>query len=81
VIKTVLSIQLAENDMYDYVKHSVTGEKVSEWTANKPLPAQIWVEIVSHLNRHYFPCSIVLKLAIFSAILEPMLPLKGYFPS
>jgi hypothetical protein len=43
VIKTILSVQLAENEMYDecvYVKQFVTGEKVSEWTANKTLPAQ-----------------------------------------
>jgi hypothetical protein len=68
VIKTVLSIQLAGNEMkhdYVYVEQFVTGEKVSEWTANKPLPAQRWVEMVSHFNKNYFPCSNVLKLSEF----------------
>jgi hypothetical protein len=45
VIKTVPSVQLAENEMYDeyvYVKQFVTRGKVSQWTANKTLPAQRW---------------------------------------
>jgi hypothetical protein len=67
-MKTVLSIQLAGNEMYCddvYVKQFVTGGKVSEWTANKPLPTQRWAKMVSHFNKIYFPCSNVLKLAEF----------------
>jgi hypothetical protein len=55
VIKTVLSIQLAGSKVYDdyaYVKQFVYTEKVSEWIADKPLPGQRWVEMVSHFNRN-----------------------------
>jgi hypothetical protein len=37
--------------------------------------------MVSHFNKNHVPFSDVFKLAeFFSAFLEPMLPLKGYFP-
>jgi hypothetical protein len=68
VIKTVLSIQLAGSEMYYdyvYVKQFVTGERVADWTANKTLPAQRWVVMVTHFNKNYLPCSIVLKLVEF----------------
>jgi hypothetical protein len=38
VVKTVQSVQLAKNEMYDeyvYVKQYVTGGTISEWTAQK----------------------------------------------
>jgi hypothetical protein len=60
VIKIVPSVQLAENEIYVeyvYVKHFLTQEKVSEWTANKTLQAQRWVEMVFHVNRNHVPFS------------------------
>jgi hypothetical protein len=50
---------------YVCVKQFVTRELVSEWTGNKTLPAQRWVEMVSHFNRNHVPFSNVLKLAEF----------------
>jgi hypothetical protein len=44
VIKTVQSVQLAENEMcaeYVCMKQFVTGEKVSECTANKTLATKM----------------------------------------
>jgi hypothetical protein len=40
---------------YVYVKQYVTGGKVSDWTANKILPAQRCVEIVSQNKKTNTP--------------------------
>jgi hypothetical protein len=84
VIKTVQSVQVIENEIYDeyvYVKPFVTGG-VPEWTANKTMPTQRWVEMVSHFTKIMFHSQMYLSYqSSFSAFLEPMLPLKEYFSS
>jgi hypothetical protein len=47
------------------MKQFVSGEKVSEWAANKILQAKRWVGMVSHFSKNHFPFSEVLKLAVF----------------
>lgn len=68
VSQTVPSVDFPENEMYDeyvYMKQFVTSQKISEWSLNKTLPGQRWVELASHFKNNHVPVSHILKLAEF----------------